>query len=110
MKKLFALFLTLIAFAAPIHSQAGNSITYFYVASSIDSSGRESAFSNEASALVPPGKTVTLTWTNATTLTTTNIYRGTTSGGPYVRIATVAVNTQTFIDLPPAPPTTLSAR
>jgi hypothetical protein len=110
MKKLLSLFLTLVVFALPLRAQAGNSVTYFYVVSSVDSSGRESTFSNEASALVPPGKSVVLTWVNATTTTTTNVWRGSQSGGPYIRIATVAVNIQTFTDLPPAPPTALTAK
>ena len=44
------------------------------------------------------GHSVTLTWTASQNATSYNIYRGTTSGGPYVRVASGIVST-TYSDV-----------
>ena len=87
-----------------------NGTTYYYVVSSTNACG-ESANSSEASATpfavvaapaaptklsaVGAKRKVMLNWTQSSTagVTQNNVYRSTTSGGPYSRIATIGANT-----------------
>ncbi|MHC4359465.1 MAG: CBM96 family carbohydrate-binding protein [Planctomycetota bacterium] len=81
-----------------------NGITYYYVVSAVDDSNSESSYSSEASATplstIPPAAPtglvtiagnaqVLLNWDNNTevSLAGYNVYRDTTSGGPYSKIA-----------------------
>src|SRR5260370_18818591 len=52
------------------------------------------------------GHAVTLTWNASPNATSYNIYRGTTSGGPYVKVASGIVNT-TYTDVQLTPNQTL---
>jgi hypothetical protein len=113
--RIFVALLVLVAIlfvASPARAQT----TFFYVATAVDSSGVESAFSNEASATinqnaVPPKLTVVLKW-NASTSTVVgyNIWRSKTIGTGYVKINTAPIVVLTYTDtfLPPAPPTGLT--
>jgi cellulose 1,4-beta-cellobiosidase len=82
---------------------------YFYVVRSVDSSGNESANSNEASATqlvnpgTPAGVTVTagnaqatISWTAVTGATSYHVKRATVTGGPYTQVG--APTTTTFTD------------
>ena len=97
----------------PSHAQALSG-PYFYVATAVDSSGNESVFSNQApigGCLPTAAKPhCALSWTASTsTVSGYNIYRSTTSGGPYTRVnASLVVGTlytDTFSF--PAPPSGL---
>lgn len=91
----------------PAGGQVTVNPTFFYVGTAVDSAGRESAFSTEASAtLLPTSTTITLTWTaSASTVAGYNMYRSPTTGGPYKKINTALVSGVTsFIDPFPLPP------
>lgn len=80
--------------------------TFFYVGTAVDSIGRESAFSAEASAtLTLTSTTVTLNWTASTsTVAGYNMYRSPTTGGPYKKINSALVSGVTsFVDPFPLP-------
>jgi hypothetical protein len=99
-------------FASPTRAQAGP--VYFYVATTVDANGFESAFSNQVTATFNQGQhNAVLTWTAATVPTGGaaiagyNMYRSKTTGGPYVKINTALITsgvtyTDTFV-LPNAP-------
>ena len=95
--------------------------TNYYQVSAVNGSG-ESGKSNEASAVpqaAPPpiaptnlvasvsGPNVRLTWVQSASVSAvaTNVYRGTTSGGPYLKVATVS-NTTSLTDNQASPRTT----
>lgn len=59
--------------------------TYYYVATATDPSG-ESAFSNEASGLIPGGYCAQMSWTAVTGAATYKLSRSTVSGGPYTAV------------------------
>jgi len=102
---------TLLILATTMKAQAGPS--FFYVVTATDSAGFESVFTNQVSAVFTQGKHITnLTWTasvvpvGGTTIAGYNVYRGTVSGGPYVKISTSLVTGVTYADtfvLPNAP-------
>src|SRR5208282_4868051 len=94
---------------APLRSRGqGTSATYFYVVTGVDSLGSESANSAEAScALTSALPHCDLSWQASTLLTTApsgdalagyNVYRGTKSGGPYVKINAALLTTLTDVD------------
>lgn len=118
MKKKFIVFavalsLAIAAFVTVKVVKAQSSATFFYVASSVDTSGLESTgFSNEATAVISNGHLVaTATWTAnpAINVVGYNLYRGKVSGGPYAKINTVLITGTTYTDTfsTPAPPTNL---
>jgi hypothetical protein len=87
---------------------AQSSPTFDYVVTAVTSAGLESAFSNQVTATFTQGQhIVNLSWTASTsTVSGYNIYRGTVSGGPYVKINTALVTSVTYADtfvLPNAP-------
>jgi hypothetical protein len=118
-KKLAFLLLIVICLGVPsllLRSvKAQSQPTYFYVVTAVDAQGNESVFSNQASATIPatpPPHSVGLTWTASTsTVVGYNIYRGTTSGGPYVKVNTTTVVATNFTDTSfvPNPPQGLVA-
>jgi hypothetical protein len=94
--------------------------TYYYVVTGVDANGLESANSNQATATLVQGmnKGVTLTWTNPapgagqSAIVSNNVYRGTTSGGPYTKINSAPVTGgTTYLDpfVAPAAPTGTAA-
>ena len=107
----FVMTLLVFAFASTTKAQAGP--TFFYVVTTVDSAGFESVFSNQVSAVYTQGKHITsLSWTAAvvpfggSVVAGYNVYRGTVSGGPYVKISTTLVTGVTYADtfvLPNAP-------
>ena len=111
MKKYIIIFL-LLFFTMPILAQSTGP-TFFYVVTSVDANGFESAFSNQVTATFNQGqKTASLNWiapivpAGGTAISGYNIYRSKTSGGPYTKLNTTLVSTVTFSDgfaLPPVP-------
>jgi hypothetical protein len=106
----------LLLMLLPIPAMAGP--TYYYVVTTVDVNGFESAFSNQATALFAkntdgsPQHTANMTWTppvlpaGGSAIAGYNIYRGTASGGPYVKVNAVLVTSVTYADtfvLPNAP-------
>jgi hypothetical protein len=95
-------------------SSVTNGTAYYYVVSSLNAAGGESANSAEVSATpkaptapppVPTGlaaavgdKAITLTWNASTGASTYNLKRSTTSGGPYTQIA--SATSTTYVDTP----------
>jgi fibronectin type 3 domain-containing protein len=85
-----------------------NGTTYYYVVTAVNAGG-ESGYSSQASATpqVPPplpptnlsatggNVQVSLTWTASLGATNYNLYRSTTNGGPYAKIASGIVSTNT---------------
>ena len=108
LKKFVALFFCL-ALAIPAMPQQTSVV--FYVVTAVDSNGRESAFSNEASATVTVSHAVVdLSWTaSVSTVSGYNIYRGNVSGGPYTRVNASLISGTTFTDTVtfPSSPTAL---
>lgn len=106
-----SLILFVLLFAASLLAQAAP--TFFYVATTVDANGFESAFSNQVSATFNQGqKTVVLTWVAAVVpaggaaVAGYNIYRAKVTGGPYVKVNTALVTAVTYSDsfvLPNAP-------
>ena len=112
MKRLFLLVPLLLLFSVPSKAQTGPS--FFYVVTAAGTNGFESIFSNEASCVFAQGKHIcTLTWTASTgAVIGYNVYRGTTTGGPYVRVSpTTPVTGVTYVDtfVPPPAPSGLTA-
>lgn len=105
------LFAISILFCSAIPAVPQSSVNLFYVATAVDSSGTESAFSNEAAATVTPTHNlVDLTWTaSVSTVSGYNVYRSKVSGGPYTKINTALIPSTTFSDTFsfPAAPTSL---
>lgn len=109
MRKLLFIIFIMLGFCFPSKAQT----TYFYVATAVDSTGTESAFSNEVSA-VPTANhvNVNLTWIASTsTVSGYNVYRSKTSGTGYVKINSALITTLSYVDtFPfPTPPTNLKA-
>jgi hypothetical protein len=113
MRKL-ALFLSLILILWPVITAAQTaSPTFYYVATTVDANGFESTFSTQVVITFQQAKHIAvLSWTAATVpsggaaVAGYNIYRGTTSGGPYTKINTALVSAVTYSDtfvLPNAP-------
>lgn len=108
MKRLFLLVPFLLLFAIPSKAQAAGP-TNFYVVTAVAANGAESVFSNEVNTTFAQGQhIVTLTWVaSSSTVIGYNVYRGATSGGPYVKISgTTPVTAVTYVDtfvLPNAP-------
>lgn len=98
------LLISLIAAANP---------TFFYVITTVDSAGFESAFSTEATAAFQQGDSmVVVSWTAPTIaqggnpIAGYNVYRGTKTGGPYTKVNTSLVSGVTYTDpfvVPSAP-------
>lgn len=108
-KRIFLFFATLCLIVAPLQAQSGVP-TYFYVVTAIDATtGVQSAFSNEVNGtFAAQGQhIVDLAWTASTSAVAGyNVFRGTVSGGPYVKINTVPVTAVAYSDtfvLPNAP-------
>jgi hypothetical protein len=117
MKRLFASGILILALAVAAFAQGGPG--FFYVATTVDVNGFESAFSNQVSITFTQGHHITLlTWQAAVPGCTTatppictavagyNILRGTVAGGPYTKINTTLVTALTYSDtfvLPNAP-------
>jgi hypothetical protein len=112
MKNLLRLFALLLFAGTSLAQSAGP--TYYYVVTTVDANGFESAFSNQATATFTQGKHITsLTWTAATVPTGGaaiagyHVYRGTATGGPYTLISgstlVTAVAFQDTFVLPNAP-------
>ena len=81
--------------------QAG--LTYYYVSTAVNYTGEESIYSNQATANVPGNgvpPSVSLSWNASTSpnLTGYNIYRSTTSGGPYSKLNSSAVPSTAYND------------
>jgi fibronectin type 3 domain-containing protein len=116
-KLLPLLFLVVLLLAWPSKSQTATN--YFYVATSVDASGLESVFSNQVSVTTSSvasatHHTVTLTWiapTGSDVAVGYNVYRSTTTGGPYTKLNSTLVTALTYNDVftPPNPPTGLAA-
>jgi hypothetical protein len=106
MKQLLKVVLLCVLFVVVVNAQSGP--TFFYVATAVDASGFESSFSNQITVAFGQGKHITaLTW-NASTSTVVgyNIYRGTSSGGPYVKLNATPIAALIYSDtfvLPNAP-------
>jgi fibronectin type 3 domain-containing protein len=95
------------------YAVTGN-VTYYYVVTAADLGGNESTYSNEASATptdTPPSapvnlertiasRTVYLTWNQNTEddMQGYNVYRSTTSGGPYTMVNTGLITTNAYTD------------
>jgi hypothetical protein len=87
--------------------------TFDYVATTVDANGFESSFSTQVVVTFQQGKHIAvLSWTAATVpaggaaIAGYNIYRGTTSGGPYTKINASLVTSVNYSDtfvLPNAP-------
>ena len=71
--------------------------TYYYVTTAFSGTD-ESGYSNESSATIPASspQCVSLAWSSIASATY-NLYRGTTSGGPYTRIAS-GLTSPAFVD------------
>jgi len=86
---------------------------YYYVVTAVDVNGFESVFSNQATATFNQAQHIAnMTWTPPTVPTGGsaiagyNVYRGSVSGGPYIKINTALVTSVTYADtftLPNAP-------
>jgi hypothetical protein len=87
----YLLLAVLLVFAVSVFAQSGP--TYFYVATTVDVNGFESAFSNQTSCTFAQGqKTCNLSWgipvvpAGGAAIAGFNIYRSKTTGGPYTKI------------------------
>ena len=89
-------------------AQAGSPAgpTYFYVVTTVDVNGFQSAFSSQVAASFGQGKHITdLSWTAATipsggaAIAGYNVWRGTVSGGPYTQINSALVTGVTYADI-----------
>lgn len=110
MKRLLII-IPLLFLCLPVHAQAGP--TFFYVVRTVDVNGFESANSNQATATFSSGQTkVNLAWTAAVVpsggaaIAGYNIYRSTTTGGPYTKVNGSLVSGVTYTDpfvIPNAP-------
>lgn len=110
MRRIFFATVLFLSLAVSVGSQ--QSVNLFYVATTVDAFGTESANSNEASALVTPAHNVVdLSWTASVTpnIAGYNMYRSKVSGGPYTKINSTLISGTTFTDTFsfPAAPTTL---
>lgn len=109
MKKWFVV--VILVLLASVSAMAGP--TFYYVATTVDVNGFESAFTVQVTASFSQGQHIaSLTWTAATVpsggaaIAGYNVYRGTVSGGPYTRLNTAVVTATTYSDpfvLPNAP-------
>lgn len=121
MRKLLLL-LTLITWAMlpllcalfiPAASAQAATPTYYYVVSTVDANGLQSAFSNQVTITFAQGqKTTALTWTvpaiptGGSAIAGYNVWRSKVSGGPYVQINAALVTGVAYSDpfvLPNAP-------
>ena len=111
-RNIFALTIVMLIFS--VVAQAAP--TFYYVVTTVDTFGFESAYSNQATATFNPGCkcNVTLTWTAATVPTGGNpiagynVYRGTVSGGPYTKINSSLVTAGLTYTDPFVPPNATS--
>lgn len=111
-KRLMGVMVALVLLCGTVFAQAAGP-TFFYVVTTVDVNGFESAFSSQATDTFTQGKHISsLSWTAATVPTGGaaiagyNIYRGTVTGGPYTKINTALVTSVTYSDtfvLPNAP-------
>lgn len=106
MKRLLFVLVGLLLFSCIAHAQ---SVSVYYVVTSVDAIGDESSYSNEASCLYDTTHHHCLLNWNASTSTVSgyNIYRGSVKGGPYVKVNTALVSVLNYTDAFgfPAPPT-----
>lgn len=113
MKRTLICLALLLCIASAVAAQSGP--TFFYVATTVDVNGLESAFSNQVTATFSQGqKNVNLSWvipaipTGGAAIAGFNIYRAKTTGGPYTKVnatllaATATTYTDSFV-LPNAP-------
>jgi hypothetical protein len=116
LKRLLGAAAALLFFVGTLPAQATGP-TFYYVVTTVDTTGLESVFSNQVSAILTQGKHIdTLTWTASTVVTGGNpiagynVYRGTVSGGPYTKINTALVTSVTYSDtfVPPNAPSGLT--
>ena len=111
LRRLFVLLAIVVSLFSATIAMAGP--TYYYVATTVDVNGFESVFSNQAVATFNQSQHIaTIAWTAAVVPTGGaaiagyNVYRGTVSGGPYIKINTALVTGVTYSDtfvLPSAP-------
>jgi hypothetical protein len=97
-----SLFLVLLVLAS---TWAVATTTFYYVVTTVDVNGFESVYSNQATAVFSQGKHVAnLSWTAPTiptggaAIAGYNVYRGTSTGGPYTQINTALVTGVTYSD------------
>lgn len=115
MKRIILICGLLSLFAGSFIIARAASPAFFYVATTVDANGLESAFSNQVTASLAQGQhNVNLSWTIPTVPTGGaaiagfNVYRATTTGGPYTKVnttllaATATTYTDSFV-LPNAP-------
>lgn len=116
-------FLKLFFLSLVLCSYAQASPTFFYVATTVDVNGLESVYSKEVSVLLdkscgtPPEQCtkVILTWTapvvtaGGAAIAGYNVYRGSASGGPYIKINSSLFTGTTCTDpfVPPSAPSLL---
>jgi hypothetical protein len=98
--------LLVCVFSGKINAQSGP--TYYYVVTAQNAAGFESAYSNQVVATFATGQhNAVLAWTASTsTVVGYNIYRASTTGGPYTRVNATLVSAVTYTDtfvLPNAP-------
>jgi Abnormal spindle-like microcephaly-assoc'd, ASPM-SPD-2-Hydin len=88
-----------------VDSAASSGQTYYYVVTDVNSALVQSSYSNQAEATIPGSaggetapETVSLHWAGASGAVGYYVYRGSKSGGPYVKLNSAAVTVTDYTD------------